>query len=142
VSGFWQKALGGAVQAPAAPQPVVHQERPWWDTTRPPVPQQAQQPVQQPYQPSPEPEYTTTKAKSARSSATCPECGSGNIFSPEGMPNYMTQCYECGYNPRFMHSTAGAGIPGDKSSPARPARQVSTANNFNPQTIVGRVGPS
>lgn len=55
------------------------------------------------------------------------------------MPNAMRQCYECGYNPRFAHSTAGAGMPTDAAAPARPARQVSTSNNYNPGVIVGKV---
>lgn len=60
------------------------------------------------------------------------------MFKPQGMPNAMEQCYECGYNPRFAHSTAGAGMPSDSTAPTRPSRQVSTANNYNPQTIVGK----
>ena len=80
------------------------------------------------------------KALSARSTALCPGCGSDNIFKPVGMPNMMEQCYNCGWNPRFGHSTAGAGLPaGEATGPATPARQVSTANNFNPQTIVAKV---
>lgn len=51
----------------------------------------------------------------------------------------MEQCYHCGWNPRFAHSTAGAGLPSDNSTPTQPSRQVSTANNFNPQTIVAKV---
>jgi hypothetical protein len=50
----------------------------------------------------------------------------------------MTKCYDCGFNPRFMHSTAGVGIPGD-AGPATPARQVSTANNFNPQGVIAHI---
>ena len=76
---------------------------------------------------------------SARSTETCPDCGSGNYFRPNGHANAMAQCYNCGYNPRFAHSTAGAGMPSDRSAPTRPAKQVSTENNYNPSTIIGHV---
>lgn len=80
-----------------------------------------------------------TKAKSARMNATCPDCGSGNFF--QGQPNSMPQCYECGYNPRFGHSTAGAGIPSDAGAPvpARGQSNPSGASNFRPQEIIAHL---
>lgn len=145
MSDFWTKALGGAVTAPPAPAPV-QQTTAWWDVPRPtsnPQPESLpeQQPsMPQPYYPQAVPEEgVPLKAKSARSTARCPDCGSGNFFKPDGNPSAMEQCYHCGWNPRFAHSTAGAGMPSDKSAPVRPAKQVSTANNFNPQTIIGHI---
>lgn len=134
---FWDRVAGG-VTAPAegAPQapPAAPTTRPWWDSP-------ALMPHQQSSPPPEAPETVTVpqKAMSARSKETCPECGSGNYFKPVGHANAMSQCYTCGYNPRFAHSTAGAGMPSDRSVPTRPAKQVSTENNYNPGTIVGHV---
>lgn len=132
VADFWSKAFSG--QAAASPPqqqttPAVTQ-RPWWDAITPTTatPEQVQP---QPTAPS--------KAVSARSTQRCPDCGSENYFQPQGMPNAMRQCYECGYNPRFAHSTAGAGMPTDSAAPAQPARQISTSNNYNPGVIVAKV---
>lgn len=138
MSDFWSKALGGGAPAPAPRQEPA--SRPWWDQSPIPTPQVAHTPgpqqvgyPEQPVQPLP------TKAKSAFLTETCPDCGSGNYFKPQGVPNAMPVCYACGYNPRFAHSTAGAGMPSDKSAPVRASRQVSTANNYNPTTIIGKV---
>lgn len=127
--GFWDNALRG--NAPAAP-------------SFPPVAAPPSAPVTY-TPPSAPPAHVATpppppvKAMSARSDEMCPECGSGNIFKPHGHPNAMAQCYHCGWNPRFAHSTAGAGLPSDSSTPTRASRQVSTGNNFNPQTIVATI---
>lgn len=128
---FWANAVNPQVAAaprpayvpPAAPtQQLVH------------ATQQAY-PQAYPQQPPAAP----NKAVSARSDAMCPECGSDYIFKPHGNPNAMQQCYNCGWNPRFAHSTAGGGLPSDASTPTQPSRQVSTANNFNPQTIIAKI---
>lgn len=142
MSDFWSKALGLQPAAPApapAPAAPTQYQRPFWDTAAPPAYQAA--PAQQaPSHPALEEQYQAPlKAKSARLTDSCPDCGSGNYFKPEGQPNMMPVCYTCGYNPRFAHSTAGAGMPSDKSAPVQPSRQVSTANNFNPQTIVATI---
>jgi predicted nucleic-acid-binding Zn-ribbon protein len=81
-----------------------------------------------------------TKARSARMTENCPDCGSTNYFRPHGVGNAMAQCYECGYNPRFSHSTAGAGIPSDAGA-ATPAKQLNPKglSNFNPQNIVAHI---
>jgi len=85
-----------------------------------------------------QPQPDLSKAQSARSNRTCPECGSGNIFKPHGVPNAMEQCYGCGWNPRFAQSMAGAGIT-NSTGPATPSKQISTSNNYNPQVVVGKV---
>jgi hypothetical protein len=144
VSNFWADRLGTAPAAPAAPpaQPqAAPQQGPWWQAPQPVQPQQA--PPQQTV--VVEQEYTTDKAQSARSTETCPECGSGNVFKPKGQPNAMPQCYHCGWNPRFEHSTAGAGMPSDKSVPVQSARQISGGggaggvSNYNPSNIVAHI---
>lgn len=156
MTNFWATRLGVAAPAPAqqpAPVAAPATPKPWWAndysqfTQQPP---QQSAPVQQQ---APEPEQTggwgtikgsLAKARSARSTETCPECESSNIFRPVGMPNAMAQCYECGYNPRFSQTGGQGGLPSSESGPATPARQLATAgaggvSQFNPQTIIGRV---
>lgn len=80
-------------------------------------------------------DQTVTKAQSQAIHDYCPECRSGNYFraNREGAP----RCFDCGY-PLIQ---AGSGLSSIKGEgPVRASRQVSTANNFNPQTIVGRIG--
>lgn len=136
--GFWDNALGVSTaprpQSPASSHPSMPWFRPEPERSYPHNPQG----VVENYSEPPSNEQTALKkAVSARSTQTCPDCGSGNFFKPQGMPNAMEQCYHCGWNPRFAHSTAGAGMPSTaETGPATPARQISTQNNFNPQTIV------
>jgi hypothetical protein len=63
---------------------------------------------------SPPVPQTNSKAASSFSTARCPECASGN-YKTGG--NTMSRCYDCGYNPR----------------------QVSTTNNYQPSTVIGRI---
>lgn len=155
---FWATRLGTAPAAPAAP-PVMPTARPWWQQPSGlPQQQQApqpQQPPQYPQQAAPvenpvdESGWGTVagsmaKAKSAKLTATCPECDSTNFFRPAGQPNAMEQCYDCGYNPRFSQMSAQGGLPSDASAPAQPARQIASgglggASNFNARNIVARV---
>lgn len=159
---FWAtKVLGAGAPAPAQQVPPAFQPQapvaapaatPWWANDYTQALQQVQPQQQVPHQPAPEEQAgmwgtvkgSMSKAKSARSSETCPECGTGNIFRPEGQPNAMLQCYECGYNPRFSQTGGAGGLPSDASGPATPARQLATAgaggvSQFSPSTIVGRI---
>lgn len=68
---------------------------------------------------------------------TCPNCFGSNIGKPS--PNVMEQCFECGWNPRFDQMAAGVQSSGGEG-PAHPSRQVSTANNYNPTTVIAKVG--
>lgn len=134
---FWDKVAGASQPTPSAP-PLPPLGYPM-----PQVPQQYQQHPQT-YQQDPEQERVAVamaKAQHTRNVIECPECGpDGDIFKPKGMPNAMPQCYTCGWNPRYTQSTAGAGMPStSETGPPRPSRQVSTANNYNPQQIVGTV---
>ena len=160
-SNFWASRLGVNPQPPAAPQPVYQQPqvpqqpaaapRPWWANDyyapTPPVPQQApveqQVPVEQ-HQGWGTIEGSKRKAKSSRSTETCPECGSTNYFRPDKIANAMQQCYDCGYNPRFSQAGGEGGLPSDASGPAQPARQLAEGgaggvSQFSPSTIVGRL---
>jgi hypothetical protein len=150
VSNFWDR-LGTAEPASnaplAAPQPVAN--GPWWQAPQ----YAAQAPAAGPAAPQGTPNNITEallatgpvpiKAQSARVTTTCPECGSGNYFRPSGQPNMVESCFECGYNARFSHSTAGAGMPGGESTgPATPSVQVGLGsgkqNNFNPGVFINK----
>ncbi len=156
MSSFWQTQLGGApAAAPVAPQQAP--AGPWWAT--PTYPTSA--PVQQPQVPQQAPQWTATppeeegwgtvagstqKAQSARVDTNCPECGSDHFFRPAGMGmNTMTQCYDCGYNPRFSQTGGQGGMAsGTDGGAARPARQTveggrGGVSHFSPGTIIGKV---
>ena len=168
MSDFWSKRLGQQAQQPAAPVAPAP-TRPWWAVQQPPqpvqpyVPQPAQvtgivpsaDPQQLPQPSSVDPNgessfsdlihqdgYTTTKAQSARDTELCPESDSPNYMRPKGVPNALKQCFNCGFNARFAHSTAGASGIGQKNvAPPKPARvQQMNVSTFDPTRIVGRVG--
>jgi Zn ribbon nucleic-acid-binding protein len=82
--------------------------------------------------------YSSTKAQSSQDGEVCPDCSSQNYLAPPGQPNAMKQCFNCGFNPRFQHSTHGASGIGQKNLPVHSARaQTLSENNFNPGVIVG-----
>lgn len=80
------------------------------------------------------------KAPSSLSTKTCPQCGSGNYTGIPGDATKMIRCYDCGHNPRFGTQSGATGMASSQSKAATPSRQVSTANNYQPGTIVGRIG--
>lgn len=158
-----------AAPAPAPQQPQYQpqyqqappqQSGPWWAAPQyNPQPQHPQYPNQ--YGPQqtvpqgypnpeyePEPESITEalhsrkmpkKAKVLRQTDTCPDCDSSNFFRPEGMPNAMQQCYDCGYNARFHQMTAG--MPSQQGEASTPSKQIASGgargrSNFNPKRII------
>lgn len=151
---FWATQLGGTPAPAPAQQPSIagypngYSPSPFY---QPPA-QQHQQPVQQ-HQQVPQQndgewgtiEGSLKKARSASLTETCPECGSGDFFKPQGNPNAMSQCYTCGYNPRFGHTTAGGGMPSGDTGPTQAARQTESGgrggvSNYRPQQVIGKVG--
>lgn len=156
MSGFWAQKLGQQAAPAAPPAPVQPAStRPWWMPAQvqqqaPAAPQQVvvqQAPQQQQTGEVPieillsQENYTTTKAASARDSERCPDCNSGNYMRSAQSPNSMKQCFDCGYNERFLHTTHGASGIGQKNLPVKTARvQTLSENNFNPQQVIGRVG--
>ena len=122
-SNWWTQKLGSPTPAPIPTPPV--------GPTQPvpfnPVPQQ------------PLPQEAPMLPQSALTQTRCPGCGSGNYGSVT--PETKARCYDCGYPIQQSGSGIGKGVsqPGG-SGAATPARQVSTANNFNPQTIIDRIG--
>ena len=137
---FWGKVTG-TEQVPARPPALPPQGYPH-QQYQPMLPNQYQPQTypQQQYQTEDQERLQATmrKAPSSRSTLTCPDCGSDHIMKPSA--NVMEQCYTCGWNPRYTQSTAGAGMPSTaETGPPRPARQISTGNNYNPGQIVGTV---
>lgn len=135
MSSFWLNRLGNN-RPPAPAPPLTAHTRPWWDTTPPPAPppapgHQAPHPMTPPAQPQ---EYRPHQAQSARVAENCPGCFSGN-YMPTGPST--KKCFDCGYP--VVQSTTGIGVSSSGGENVQPARQISTANNFNPGTIVGRV---
>lgn len=72
-------------------------------------------------------------------SGKCPNCGSGNYGKMATAPEAKARCYDCGY----PITQSGSGSPGIKvptGGAVVAAKQLNTQNNFNPQTIVDRIG--
>ena len=76
---------------------------------------------------------------SAMSYDRCPNCASGNYGKMPGFPEAKARCYDCGY-PIVQSGTGmpGMHIPSNGNTVA--ATQINTANNFNPNVIVDRIG--
>jgi hypothetical protein len=76
---------------------------------------------------------------SATSYDRCPNCASGNYGKMPGFPEAKARCYDCGY-PIVQSGTGmpGMHIPSNGNTVA--ATQINTANNFNPNVIVDRIG--
>jgi ribosomal protein S27E len=110
---WWAKKLG---------QPQAPQGRPDPTPSMPPSqqPMQSMPAFQQPQE---------TKAQSAKQTASCPDCGSGNYFS--ATPQTAFRCYDCGYPVQQSGSRygglAGANVTGD----AKPATGNSTTSGFS-----------
>jgi len=89
-----------------------------------------------PYNPVQQPQIPQQMPASAMAQK-CPNCRSGNYGS--GDPSIKARCYDCGYP--IVQS--GSGTPGigqqSTGGAAQPTRQISTANNFNPQGIIGHI---
>jgi ribosomal protein S27E len=122
-ANWWANKLAG--QVPATP-------------VGRPDPTPAMPPTQQPMAPMPSFQPQTARtAPSAASTATCPDCGSGNYMSPSA--TVALRCYDCGYpisqsGSRFG-GLAGAHVEGS----AKAASGNDTTNNWNPQGIIGRI---
>jgi hypothetical protein len=123
-SNWWANKLGTQPAAPNYPSPT------------PPI--APPQPL--PYNPVPQPQMPPQAAPEASREATrCPGCGSGNYGRSALAPEAKARCYDCGYPIQQSGSGAGTGIPQQGGGAPTPARQVSTANNFNPQGIIGHI---
>lgn len=173
MTNFWAQRLGvqPAPQPVQQPAPVATPGSPWWapPVAPQPMPQVAPppgypQPVPMPQVPGPpgyppvpmpqvpqaeehhgwgDPAKSRAKAKSAKLTYVCSNCGSGNVFKPT--PNAMEQCYDCGENPRFSQTGGEGGLPSEISGPTQQARQISGGggaggqSNYHPQQVVDRL---
>lgn len=151
MSNFWANRLGvNPAPQPQQPQQGPTTPQPWFANPYSlPAQQAPQKPAQQAY-PAEETEGwgsvrgSLAKAKSSRLAETCPNCGSDNYFRPDGQPNAMSQCYGCGYNPRFSQTGGEGGMPSGEAGPTQAARQLSTGgkggvSQFNPGNIIAHL---
>jgi hypothetical protein len=117
--------MGTPQQAPASPTPpyTPPQPAPYNPVPQQPVPGEAPQRL----------------PDSAQTSSRCPGCGSGNYGKSAMAPEAKARCYDCGYPVVQSGSGVGTGISQANGGPAIPAKQISTANNWNPQGIIGHI---
>lgn len=119
----------------------------WWNNKLGTTPQPASNypsqvtPQQVPQQQVPQqaPQQGGRLPMSATSYDRCPNCASGNYGKMPGVPEAKSRCYDCGY-PIVQSGTGmpGMHIPSNGNTVA--ATQINTANNFNPNTIIDRIG--
>ena len=91
-----------------------------------PMPQQFQQ-IQDP----------ARLAQSASQVQSCPDCGSGNYMSPSA--TIALRCYDCGYPISQSGSKYGSLSTARVDGGTSMAQGNNTTNNYNPQTIIGRI---
>lgn len=118
----------------------------WWaNKLGQQVPAQQQRPVDMPMPPSQQPmtPYTppvanpnVSKAQSALQNQSCPNCSSNNYMSVAGA---KLRCYDCGYPLEQSGSKYGSLTGAKVEGATKSARGNDTANNFNPQQIIGRI---
>jgi hypothetical protein len=119
-NNWWANKMG-AQHAPSSLPPLP--------PTSPPNPM--------PYNPAPQPQMPQQMPQSSRSQP-CPNCRSGNYGSID--PNIKARCYDCGYPVvQSGSSTPGMGQQTTGGAASQPTRQISTANNYNPQGIIGHI---
>lgn len=125
MSDWWARKMAGEV--PGARMPVAPANFPAaLPRERYIDPRYQQQYPQQPAAPA-----APAKAMSARSTALCPHCASGNFMAPPG--GGPSRCFDCGYP--VVQSTSG--LMGDPGAASTPAEQVATAP-YNP-TVEGHI---
>jgi hypothetical protein len=122
---WWAKKLGN-------PQPQVGRPDP-----TPSMPA-SQQPMQAMPQFQQQTDNLARIAPSSTSTATCPDCGSGNYMSPA--PQIALRCYDCGYPVSQSGGRYGALTGARVEGSAKAANGNDTSNNWNPQGIIGRIG--
>ena len=116
----------------------------WWaNKMGTPQPAPSMPPVAPPYNPVPQtqpqiPQQPNLPPTVASPAASCPNCRSGNYGSAD--PNIKARCYDCGYPVvQSASSTPGIGQQSSGGGNVQRARQISTANNYNPQGIIGKL---
>ncbi len=141
-SSWWADKLGAPKtnQTPQVPlvqqapvvQPGITPQYPGY------TPNQSYPPVTQ--QPVYNPELVgRTLPASAVSPERCPNCSSGNYGKIPTMPEARARCYDCGY-PLTQSGTGMPGVRIPSNGNTQASKQISTSNNFNPTTIIDRIG--
>lgn len=99
----------------------------------PPMP-----PSQQPLAAMPTFQQTQTseRAQSAKQTASCPECNSGNYMA---VSNAAPRCYDCGYPISQSGSRYGSLTGAHVEGAAKAATGNNPVSNWNPQGIIGRI---
>ena len=139
MSNWWADKLGTPrqPQQPRLPEQQVPVVNPGVTPQYPGyTPNQGYPPVNQPPTYNPELAGRTMPA-SAVNASRCPNCSSGNYGKMTA--ETAARCYDCGY----PIQQSGSGMPGVRvptNGNTEAAKQVSTANNFNPGTIIDRIG--
>lgn len=122
---WWAKKLG------QQPQPPVGR----------PDPTPAMPPSQQPMavMPTfqPQTQSAAAKAQSARSTASCPDCGSSNYFS--ATPQTTQRCYDCGYPLQQSGSRYGGLAGAHIEGATKQATGNDATNHWNPTEIIAKV---
>jgi len=141
MSNWWADKLGTPrqPQQPRLPEQQVPVVNPGITPQYPGyTPNQNYPPITQ--QPTYNPELAGHRLPaSATSPDRCPNCSSSNYGKMIGQPEAKPRCYDCGY----PLQQSGSGTPGVRiptSGTVEATKQVSTANNFNPGTIIDRIG--
>lgn len=124
-NSWWASKLGGQQNAP---------QQPYTPPTAPQV-----QPRSYPAVNQPSGLEGHVLPQSAIEVSRCPNCSSGNYGKMPGMPEVQARCYDCGY-PRTQSGTGMPGVHLPSNGNTVAATQISTANNFNPNTIIDRIG--
>jgi ribosomal protein S27AE len=122
---WWAKKLAENTSQP------VQQGRP---VNMPPMP-----PSQQPMAPMPtfqQQAQPSERAQSAKQTATCPDCGSGNYMA---IQNAAPRCYDCGYPVQQSGSRYGSLAGAHVEGATQQAAGNNTVSNWNPQGIIGRI---
>jgi ribosomal protein S27AE len=80
---------------------------------------------------------STERAQSAKQTASCPDCGSGNFFA---IQNAAARCYDCGYPIQQSGSRWGSLTGAHVEGATKQATGNDSTSNWNPQGIIGRIG--
>lgn len=119
---WWAKKLGNSPQLPVGR----------------PDPSPQMPPSQQPMSPMPTFQApVVSKAQSASSVETCPDCGSGDYFS--ATRETSKRCFDCGYPVQQSGSRFGSLTGAHVDGAAKQANGNDTQSNWNPQGIIGRI---
>ena len=96
------------------------------------------QPPAAPYQAPPAPAVQQPRLPASATAPRCPNCASGNYV---GTMETKSRCYDCGYPVQQSGSgTPGVRLPTAPGGTVQQAKQLNTANNFNPNVIIDKIG--